>query len=1044
MCLVYLELGPAALAGVAVLAVLVPFNAAGSKFGEILQTKQLKAKDSRIKLMNEILAGIKVLKLYAWEIPFIKRILETRRKELQIIKKNAILNSFNNFTYACSPILVTLAAFTAYASVDGNVLTPQKVFVSIAYFNLMRIPLMLFPLTLREVIKTYVSLKRITEFLNAEEIQQDSIQVLDDKDDVVVKIDQASLSWDGGESTILKDLNLSVAKGKLVAIVGTVGAGKSSLLSAILGEMDLEKGKISKHGSVAYVGQQAWIQNLSLRDNVLFGQAFASEKYEEIIQACSLKADLQILVNGDQTEIGENGINLSGGQKQRVNLARAIYADSDIFLLDDPLSAVDSHVGKHIFDHVISNSEESLLKEKTRIWVTNHLTFLPFVDHIVVMENGRILEQGNYRDLIRSKSLNHLVQEEQERRLTERDTNENAMADEVLTKPQENKLESKDEEKGKLIQSEAAETGSVKLTVYLSYFKSLGWLSTLIFIVLVAAQESLHLTGNIWLANWSDTNTVEKDGSTHDTNYYLIGYALIGLSEMVIKLGNDLTYFFKCVKASKTIHKNVLDNIMKSPMRFFDTNPTGRILNRFTSDLDTIDQQIPPEFLDFAWCCIECIVVILLICVTTPAFIAVIIPLLVIYFFIQRIYISSSRQFKRLYSISKSPIFSHFTETINGAQTIRAYGHQERFIQESQDRVRVNVVSVYLNFMSNRWLGLRLEFIGNCIIFSAALFAVLLRDNLSGGQAGLSITSSLQIIGALVWVVRTACQLENDCVSIERVMEYTNTEQEATWENDQTVLKPGWPSKGHIEFKTYQTRYREGLDLVLKGIDLNVSGEEKLGICGRTGAGKSSLTLALFRIIEPVSGSIWIDSQDISQLGLHTLRSNLTIIPQDPVLFTGDLRFNLDPLGQYSDEELWKSLELAHLKGHVTENLTQGLDSSVSEGGSNFSVGQRQLICLARALLRKTKILILDEATAAIDQETDELIQKTIRTEFAKCTVLTIAHRLNTIMDYDKIAVLSNGQVEELGTPQSLLQLESSSFRKMAVDSNLAPSKISN
>ena len=1034
MILVYKELGMPALAGAAVLVVLVPLNAITSKLGQLLQASQLKAKDSRIKVMNEILSGIKVLKLYAWEIPFMKRILDTRAKEIRIIRKYGLLNAFNNFTYSCSPIMITFAAFSAYALTEGNVLTPQKIFVSMAYFNLIRIPLMLFPITLREVIKLYVSMQRIAEFMNAQELSTDTIIETVEDHKNVIELKDASMAWDE-ERITLQNMSFNVPKGSLTAIIGAVGSGKSSVLSGILGEMELVNGTVCKSGSIAYVAQQAWIQNLSLRNNVLFGRDFNQELYKKVIAACSLQSDLKILAKGDATEIGENGINLSGGQKQRVNLARAVYSNSDLYLLDDPLSAVDAHVGKHIFEQVISS--DGLLGGKTRLWVTNNLSYLPLVDQIIILDDGKIIECGSYRDLIRSNSLKALQQLDQERRLTEASVEESPKV-EVETKEEiidENNKED-EEDNGKLIKEETSETGRVKLKVFLSYFKSLGYVFTIICVSLICLQESLHLIGNVWLANWSDDNVV-IEREEQDVSYYLLVYGLIGVAEMILKFGNEAVYFYKCATASEIIHKNLLNNIMRCPMNFFDTNPTGRILNRFTSDLDTIDQNIPPEILDFTTCLIECVVIILLICVTTPAFIIVIIPLMGLYFFIQRIYIASSRQLKRLYSISKSPIYSHFSETINGAQTVRAYGHQPRFILESQKRVATNVNSVFLNFMSNRWLGMRLEMIGNLVIFFAAMFAMLARDSLSPGQAGLSITSSLQIIGALVWVVRMACQLETDCVAIERVVEYAEVEQEASWTDSSTKVSTEWPDHGKIHFQEYETRYREGLDLVLKGVDLEIKPDEKVGICGRTGAGKSSLTLALFRIIEPVSGKIFIDNQDIVLLGLHQLRSRLTIIPQDPVLFTGDLRFNLDPIGGKSDEQIWKSLEQAHLKKHVIENLQNGLDSEVTEMGGNFSVGQRQLICLARALLRKTKILVLDEATAAVDQETDELIQSTLRREFSNCTVLTIAHRLNTIMDSDRIVVLKEGKIEEMGSPSELLNQNESVFKSMAQDSNL-------
>ncbi len=910
----------------------------------------------------------------------------------------------------------------------------------------MRIPLTLFPMALREVIKTYVSLQRITKFLNAEELDETSVDSSTKSEDNAIEIESATLSWDeqSTEKPTLRGINCAISRGSLVAIVGTVGSGKSSILAAILGEMEKIEGRIAKQGSIAYVAQQAWIQNLSLKDNILFGQEFDPEKYNKVIDGCALKADLSMLANADDTEIGENGINLSGGQKQRVNLARAVYSSADIVLLDDPLSAVDVHVSKHIFESIIGKG--GLLQGKTRLWVTNNLTYLSQVDQIIVIDQGQVLEQGTYEDLMRKKKshsqsyLSTLIQGEETSKSGE--TNKEVLVGEnelevALEHVAEEPREAPTEEK--LIKEETSETGRVKFSTYLTYFRTLGYFFSLLFVTLVGAQESLHLAGNIWLSKWSDANNID-DGDAIEANIddFLPGYIYIGVSEMIIKLINDLSFFNRCAYASKRVHRDLLNNVMKSPMKFFDTNPMGRILNRFTSDMDTIDQMIPYEILDFTWCLIECIVVILLICITTPIFVAVVIPLLGLYYYIQSVYIASSRQLKRLYSVSKSPIFAHFSETTNGAQTIRAYRQQARFIQESQNRMTTNVKSIYLNLMSNRWLGIRLEGIGNLFIFFAALFAVLARESLTPGQAGLSITSSLQIVGALVWVVRQACMLETDCVAIERIMEYTNNEQEAAWQVPQTDLRnSSWPEKGSIQFQDYQTRYRPGLDLVLKGINMDIHGQEKIGICGRTGAGKSSLTLALFRIIEASQGAITIDGQDISLLGLQTLRSRLTIIPQDPVLFTGDLRFNLDPVGEHNDDALWKSLEQSHLKDHILTNLSNGLDSEVTEGGTNFSVGQRQLICLARALLRKTQILVLDEATAAIDQETDDLIQKTLKMEFAHCTVLTIAHRLHTILDSDRIAVFEKGRLKEFDTPSNLLQTEDSSFKVMVNDSNL-------
>jgi ATP-binding cassette subfamily C (CFTR/MRP) protein 1 len=891
---------------------------------------------------------------------------------------------------------------------------------------------------------------------------------------------------------------------------------QSSLLHAMLGAMDITEGSINKRSdgmTIAYVAQQAWIQNITLKENILFDQPYVRRDYKRTIEACALQPDLDMLTSGDSTEIGENGINLSGGQKQRVSIARAVYANTELYLMDDPLSAVDAHVGKHIFENVLS-SKTGVLKDKTRIIATNSLNILKHVDHIVVLRDGVIGEQGTYRELMSRRGafadyLTQFLKEEAhievedlaEVDLDQITANKRPVEDspgreeyrgipitrlgrsisvssdtiygstpggssyrhlsraeaEILPDPPRlrrtvsqdsrtsiqpgaslDRQESTTGDQVRLIEEEAALTGRVKWSVYWDYAKSVGLVASALAIFTYALGQSLHTASNVWLSYWSDYNADHPGSMNNKTSTFLGVYAAMGCSEAVVEFSRDLMLFLCCAKASKVLHRRLLHSVMRSPMSFFDTNPTGRIVNRFSSDIDTIDLTIPFQISDFLWCACEVISVIIVISYSTPKFLYVIVPLFIVYLFIQRYYIKSSRQIKRLESISKSPIFSHFTESVTGATTIRAYGHTDRFVRESEARVGTNVVCNYLNLSSNRWIGIRIETLGNLITFFAALFAILGRDTVTAGLAGLSISYAMQITDTLNWMVRMICDLETNCVALERVLEYiTDNPQEAKWESDEDrPLDENWPSDGRIELFDYQTRYRPGLELVLKGISIAIDKKMKVGICGRTGAGKSSLTLALFRLIEPASGCIVIDGQDISQLGLHDLRARLTIIPQDPVLFTGNVRFNLDPTEKRNDDALWQALEHAHLKAHV-ESLEGGLDHEVSEGGTNFSMGQRQLVCLARALLRKTKILVLDEATAAIDMETDDLIQKTIRREFKDCTVITIAHRLNTILDSDAIAVLSDGKLIEFDKPSNLLNREDSALRSMANDANI-------
>lgn len=1078
----YRELGPSTFGGLAVLLAMTPINVWTSKKAESLEEQQLAAKDTRIKLLSEMLSGMKVLKLYAWEAPFGKRVGDIRAKEVGLLGYAAKLWALTNFTFAASPFFVTLAVFAIYVAIDPvhNVLDAQKIFVSISLFNIMRLPLTMFPWAMVEAIKMVVSVNRIARFLVAEELDPDGVggQVQDQQH--VVEMDQASVSWTS-EAVALSDLNVKVPRGALVAVVGPVGSGKSSLISAILGDMDVSAGSINVQADqrVAYVTQQAWIQNRSLKNNILFDKPYSEQEYKRVVKACALVPDLDMLTAGDATEIGENGINLSGGQKQRVSIARAVYADADLYLLDDPLSAVDAHVGKHIFEQVIS-SKSGLLKHKTRIMATNSINILSHVDHIVVMRDGTVGEQGSYEELVATQgpfaefleqyqdtfveagkpsmqrrsmsveeprgvpiSLQRSVSVDEPHYGTPpkasrmRLLSATSIHEEDLPMPHQEVAVQGDDIRtdgagGNLVEDEASMTGRVKWSVYWQYVKSIGPGTSAIVICMYLLGQSLHTGSNIWLAYWSDNK------ANNPASVFLAVYAGLGGSEALVELVREFLLFTSCVRAAKVIHERLLKAILHSPMSFFDTNPMGRIINRFSGDIDTIDQTIPFQMSDFLWCACDAVSVVVVISYSTPVFISVIVPLSIVYFLLQKYYIATSRQLKRLNSVSKSPVFSHFGETVTGASTVRAFGQTDRFILDSESLMDANVRCAYYSYSSNRWLGIRIESLGNLVVFFAALFAILARHNLSGGTAGLSISYAMQITDTLNWMIRMVCDLETNCVSVERVLDYAdNNPQEADWERKDVQLPDNWPDSGGITFDNYQTRYRPGLDLVLKGVDMEVKAGEKVGICGRTGAGKSSLTLALFRLIEPAGGNIFIDNFDICNTGVHQLRSKLTIIPQDPVLFTGDVRFNLDPTGDHSDEELWTALEHAHLKEHVGQ-LSGGLDHEVSEAGVNFSVGQRQLVCLARALLRKSKILVLDEATAAIDVETDDLIQKTIRREFSGCTVLTIAHRLNTIMDSDRVALLSDGKLLEYDAPGNLLKQSRSAFKAMASDVHLA------
>uniref|UniRef100_A0A5F8GB70 Multidrug resistance-associated protein 1 n=1 Tax=Monodelphis domestica TaxID=13616 RepID=A0A5F8GB70_MONDO len=1019
--LLWLNLGPSVFAGVAVMILMVPLNAVMAMKTKTYQVAHMKSKDNRIKLMNEILNGIKVLKLYAWELAFKEKVLEIRQEELKVLKKSAYLAAVGTFTWVCTPFLVALSTFAVYVTVDkNNVLDAQKAFVSLALFNILRFPLNILPMVISSIVQASVSLKRLRIFLSHEELEPESIVRKPIKDgggdSIIVK--NATFTWSRSDPPTLNGITFTVPQGALVAVLGQVGCGKSSLLSALLAEMDKIEGHVSIKGSVAYVPQQAWIQNASLRENVLFGRQPQERFYKTVIESCALLPDLEILPSGDRTEIGEKGVNLSGGQKQRVSLARAVYCDSDVYLFDDPLSAVDAHVGKHIFEKVIG--PQGILKNKTRILVTHSISYLSQVDVIIVMSDGKISEMGSHQELldrdgafaeflrtyanaeqnmedegtngpvvkeVKQMENGVLISETAGKQLKRQLSNSSSYSTEPGKHNSTADMQKSEAQKDawKLMEADKAKTGQVKLSVYWDYMKAIGLFISFLSIFLFICNHVASLASNYWLSLWTDDPVV--NGTQQHTNVRLSVYGALGISQAT------------------------------------------------HAEMDTVDSMIPQIIKMFMGSLFNVIGACIIILLATPIAAIIIPPLGLIYFFVQRFYVASSRQLKRLESVSRSPVYSHFNETLLGVSVIRAFEEQQRFIRQSDLKVDENQKAYYPSIVANRWLAVRLECVGNCIVLFAALFSVISRHSLSPGLVGLSVSYSLQVTTYLNWLVRMSSEMETNIVAVERLKEYSETEKEAPWCIEEAAPPTNWPQQGRVEFRDFSLRYREDLDLVLKHVNVTIEGGEKVGIVGRTGAGKSSLTLGLFRINESAGGEIIIDGINIAKIGLHHLRFKITIIPQDPVLFSGSLRMNLDPFDQYSDEDIWTSLELAHLKNFVS-SLPDKLNHECTEGGENLSVGQRQLVCLARALLRKTKILVLDEATAAVDLETDNLIQSTIRTQFDDCTVLTIAHRLNTILDYTRVIVLDKGEIVECDSPPVLLQ-KKGIFYSMAKDAGL-------
>ncbi|KOS18981.1 Metal resistance protein YCF1 [Escovopsis weberi] len=1086
MISLYNLVGWSMMAGIVVMVIMMPVQGFVARVMRNLQKDQMKNKDARSRLITEIINNMKSIKLYAWGSAFMNKLNYVRNEqELKNLRKIGATQAVANFTWNSAPFFVSCSTFTVFVLTQDKPLTTDIVFPALALFNLLNFPLAVLPMVITSIVEASVAVGRLTSFLTAEELQSNAVTFRPGPQEMgeeTVIIKDGSFSWNRHEDkNVLTDISFTAYKGELSCVVGRVGAGKSSFLQSMLGDLYKVKGSAEVRGSVAYASQQSWILNATVKENIVFGHRFDPEFYEKTVKACALIDDFVQLPDGDETVVGERGISLSGGQKARVALARAVYARADIYLLDDVLSAVDSHVGRHIIENVLG--PRGLLSTKTRILATNAVSVLRVASYITLLKEGEIVERGTYNELVARKGLvadllrtagqdNSSSGSSGESSETSTIIEPEATDDKEIEEAQEHVPElapirtgpsamdkprsgsmatlrrasaaSFRGPRGKLTDEEVSgartkqakehvEQGKVKWSVYGEYAKENNLGAVAIYMVSLLAAQTAGIGGSVWLKTWAESN--QASGSNDHLGKYIGIYFAFGLGGSAVTVIQTLILWIFCsIEASRKLHERMANAIFRSPMSFFDTTPAGRILNRFSSDIYRIDEILARSFNMLFTNVAKSAFTLGVISVSTPAFIALIIPLALTYYWIQRYYLRTSRELKRLDSVSRSPIYAHFQESLGGMTTIRAYRQQDRFLLENEWRVDANLRAFFPSISANRWLAVRLEFIGAVVILAAAGFAIISvasHSGLGAGLVGLAMSYALQITTSLNWIVRQTVEVETNIVSVERVLEYARLPSEAPEIVPNKRPPGGWPAKGEVDFKNYSTRYREGLDLVLKNINLDIKSREKIGVVGRTGAGKSSLTLALFRLIEPAAGNIDIDNLDTSAMGLLDLRRRLAIIPQDAALFEGTVRDNLDPGHVHDDTELWSVLDHARLKDHVA-NMEGGLEAKINEGGSNLSQGQRQLVSLARAMLTPSNILVLDEATAAVDIETDAMLQTTLRSAlFSNRTIITVAHRLNTILDSDRVVVLDKGEVVEFDSPAALYKKQGAFYNLM-------------
>ncbi|KAF9432868.1 hypothetical protein BGZ76_010220 [Entomortierella beljakovae] len=1115
MYFLWMEIEEACLAGLLVFAILMPLQTYFSRHFSTIRNKTVNARDERIRTLSDVFQGIELVKLCAWEVPFQEKILMLRSIELGYIWKANLMRAANMAIYFFFLPLIALFVFVTFWLQDKT-LSPDKVFVSLTLFNVMRLTMTsFFPKALETMAEARVSVNRITDFMLIPELRsiKNEFETKDQEDttsefmeisdakgkdldpSLLVKMNNASFSWklatgeknghlekaskgnagdekqkdsidnqtvSSPKGAILNNINITLGRSELLAVVGPVGCGKSSFCMALLQEMPLVAGSFvlaennKSRIKMSYSAQSPWIFAGTIKSNILFGSPFNLERYNKVIHACELTRDISLFPQGEETIIGEKGVTLSGGQRARVSLARAAYKDSDVYILDDPLSAVDPKVGRALFEKCING----LLKDKARVLVTHQLQYIKDCDNVMVLEQGHITHHGRVDDVMQhevevekivddgesiktrakfvdvlrefAKKAPEATEDEETKAILQAEAE--AIKQENDIKRTKSRAESinpqihDDDEPEKNLTVEEVQEGDTPVKVYYEFFR-LGSTHFRLFLIILSlsAAQGVMVAGDFFLSQWASKSPEEQSKS-----YYPKIFGIYCLATVILTLARSFLFFHSVSESSKNIFSLMLDSLLKTHIDFFHANPHGRVLNRFSKDMANCDELLPYTFFDAVQIVFMLIGSIIVVCIVN-AWIVISIPFLLAGFiFLRQIYIRTSRQVKRIDSQTRSPIYSQLSETLDGLTSVRAFGVGERFMGRFIEAQEANGRAFFAYLICARWLGFRLDALSALFLGITAVACVAVRDSQQAALVGLALSYVTQLSGELQWAVRQSVEAAILMVSVERMMEYAQVKPEESGRHrfnpdGSSVIPNGWPSEAKITFTDMSLTYPRGEVPVLKHISLDFMAGERIGIVGRTGAGKSSLIGALFRLIETTTGEpvhrggISIDGIDISQIGMHDLRENMAIIPQEPFLFRGTLRFNLDPLSQSQDADIWDALQSAELK-RMVEGLEGGLDAVVDDNGKNFSIGERQLLSLARAILRRSKIIVMDEATANVDLQSDRMIQKAIHTQFQGATVFTIAHRLNTVIgDYDRILVLDHGEVMEFDEPWVLL-----------------------